>query len=139
MSATSDQALQAACEQLRGAAQQESPWEWDGRFEAGLLAFDKEREQDVLGVLDEVFDKIWSAKEVAGGPDEVKALESRLGGLRSGQMLLTAWGQQSGPTLWCAWWPWGSGARISIRVGVLVDAGEAAAAQTTLRTGLGIS
>jgi hypothetical protein len=138
MTAPSDDALREALEQLKGAAADPSEWEWDGRFEAGLLAFDKEREPAVLVVLDEVFDKIWSAKEVATGPDDVQALERRLGGLRSGQMLLTAFGRSAGPTLWCAWWPWGSGARISIRIGVLTDASETATAQATLRSALGI-
>ena len=138
MTAPSDDTLREALERLKGAAADPSEWEWDSRFDAGLLAFDKEREQDVLEVLDEVFDKIWSAKQVGAGPDDVKALEQRLGGLRSGQIQLTAFGRNPGSTRWCAWWPWGSSARISIRIGVLADASEAAAAQATLRSALGL-
>lgn len=138
MTAGSGLSVEEACARLRDVAQGASPWEWDGRFEAGLLAFDKSTEKDVLGVLDEVFDRIWSAKEMASAPREVQSLESQLGGLRSGQMLLTAGAGLGGPVLWCAWWPWGSGERISIRVGVLAPALDAAAAQASLRTALGV-
>ncbi len=135
MSSTSDDPLRSACERLRAAAEAPSDWEWDERFEAGLLEFGKAREPDVLAVLDEVFDKVWSAAEMGAAPDDVRALGSGLGGLRSGQMLLTAV-QSPGITLWCAWWPWGAEPKISIRVGVLAPAGETPAAQATLRAQL---
>ncbi len=123
MSATSDDALRSSCERLRAAAETPSDWEWDGRFEAGLLEFEKAREPDVLAILDEVFDKIWSAGEMGTAPADVRALDQGLGGLRSGQMLLTAI-LVPGTTLWCAWWPWGSEPKVSIRVGVLAPASE---------------
>jgi len=138
MTQTSDEGLALACERLKGAADDASAWEWDGRFDAGLLSFERSRESFMLELLDEVFDKIWSIREVKTGPDDVLALVRSLGGLRSGQMLLTVNLGDGGPTLWCAWWPWGSGARISIRVGVLTDAESEASAEATLRAAFGV-
>ena len=109
--------LQAACSQIKDAAGGALAWEWDTRFGAVLTAFDSERERDVLAVLDEVFDKVWSAAELRAAPAQVSQVARSLGGLRSGQMLLTAFVDSPGPMLYCAWWPWGSGARISVRIG----------------------
>lgn len=135
MSSTSDAPLRSACERLRAAAEAPSDWVWDERFEAGLLEFGKVRESDVLAVLDDVFDTIWSAAEMATAPDAVRALDEGLGGLRSGQMLLTA-ALSPAATLWCTWWPWGSEPKVSIRVGVLAPANDTPAAVATLRAHL---
>ena len=138
MSGAGALSIEEAGARLREVGPGDASWEWDDRFGAGLLAFDKAAEKNVLAVLDDVFDRIWSAKEMATAPGDVRSLETTLGGLRSGQMLLTAGVGLGGPVLWCAWWPWGSGERISIRVGVLASAPDGAAAQSAFRSALGV-
>lgn len=111
--------LADACQTLKGAGGGALQWEWDGRFGAALCSFESDVERSVLAVLDEVFDRIWSAKEVSSGPSEVGDLVANFGGLRSGQMMLTVDKGPDLPLMFCAWWPWGSGERISIRVGLV--------------------
>ena len=51
------------------------------------------------------------------GFDKYKAVQDDLGGLMAGQILFTS-DPNRGVVLFCAWWPWGNGEKISIRVGL---------------------
>jgi hypothetical protein len=47
----------------------------------------------------------------------VRIINSHLGGLMPGQLLFTSDPNQDA-LIFCAWWPWGDGKTISIRVGL---------------------
>lgn len=132
--------LQSACETLRKAGDGTLRWEWDERVCAATASFPSELERSVLGTLDEIFDRIWSATEVRSGSAEIVELAASLGDLRSGQMLLTAQMGAASPLLFCAWWPWSSGQRISIRIGMTRCPANVSEAEveSSLRTWFGI-
>jgi hypothetical protein len=50
-------------------------------------------------------------------PDTVGVIKDDLGGLMAGQILFTS-DPNRGVVLFCAWWPWGNGEKISIRIGL---------------------
>jgi hypothetical protein len=95
----------------------ESPflsWEWDDRFETALAVVKKDQFQAAEGALIASLGARWTASDAI--PDDVSAIASSLGGLRSGQLFFAT--EAGGdPILYCAWWPWGGNAQASLRVG----------------------
>ena len=58
---------------------------------------------------------IWDSANIATAPDIVRTINIRVANLRSGQLLFTS-DPSPGALLFCAWWPWGDGKTISIRL-----------------------
>jgi len=115
-------------------------WSWDGRFGTALAEFPIEQKERVLGVLEELLVSRWDSAGIADAPSVVRSLVSRLGGLMSGQLLLLS-DPGSDSFLYCAWWPWGNGQTISVRLapfGPDLPADRLEALTTLLRNQLGI-
>lgn len=92
-------------------------WSWDGRFSTIASSFDKELEPQVRAAAVHVFPRGWTASSLDTAPPEMRALAERTG-MRAGQRLLAG---DNG--LYGLWWPWGGGARITLRIGIMdVDA-----------------
>ncbi|MFC2108731.1 hypothetical protein ACFLS5_04630 [Candidatus Bipolaricaulota bacterium] len=91
-------------------------WKWDGRFKTALAEFPVEKKDEVLGILEQYLVSTWDSTNVKDAPDVVQEMSKCLGGLMSGQLLLLPDSRQAA-CIFCAWWPWGSGAKISIRIG----------------------
>ncbi len=109
-------ALAARCRTIAGSADGALAWEWDGVFSAALAAFDASHSQAVREALGDAMGTSFSADTIATASAPIQQIVRGHGGLRAGQEL---WARtDAGPLLYCAWWPWGGGARISIRVGV---------------------
>lgn len=113
-------------------------WEWDPRFGAALAGFDLSDVEKVRPVVEEVFGAAWSSANLPTAGDAVKAVAKAKGGLRPGQLLYTT-DADSPATLLCAWWVWGSGARISVRIGYVISsdgepAADAAAVESEFRS-----
>ncbi len=106
--------LEAACKALKQDAKTFS-WEWEDRMDAALSVYAAEDSPKVRGLLDEHFKSRWDAGTLSTAPANVQQFVKSLGGLRSGQELFT-----SDPALdlvvAVALWPWGGGAKISIRL-----------------------
>ncbi len=92
-------------------------WKWDGRFGTVLAELPLEKKADVLVVLDQYLVSRWDSTSIADAPETVKKVKGHLGGLMAGQLLLLS-DPDAEPLAYCAWWPWGNGQTISIRVGV---------------------
>lgn len=105
-------------------------WEWDDRFEVALAAFSTEHEARVSRILGDELRATWLASTVANAPAFVHAI-TRIMGLRSGQKLF-ATDDDGEAMVFCAWWPWGGGKTISLRIGVVTA--EAAAHAASLRS-----
>lgn len=99
-------------------------WEWEDRMDAALSVYPAENGPKVRDVLEEHFAATWSAATLADAPAALQRLVGSLGGIRGGQELLT-----SDPSLdlmvAVALWPWGSGAKISIRLWLLSQGASA--------------
>jgi hypothetical protein len=104
------------CTALASAFQGTLKWAWDRRFETVLAEFGVDRKDDIRATLEQSLKVTWDSANVGNAPVIVRAIDDLLGGLRSGQFLFTS-DPQRDARIFCAWWPWGSGKEISLRVG----------------------
>jgi hypothetical protein len=107
--------LEARCRAFVAATREFLRWEWDGRFLLMLSVCDANNRADVEALIDQCFPhKIGSddkdlptcARDVMGG----------IGGLRPRQFLYLTEVDRD-PVMFCAWWPWGGGGKVSLRFG----------------------
>jgi hypothetical protein len=130
-------ALAGSSRSIAAAARGVLSWEWDPVFGASLCAFDEEHVEAIRTTLDEVMSSRFSGDTISDAPDSVRAIARGHGGLRPGQELWILTGDH--PLLYCAWWPWGSGTRVSARVGIVSsDQLSDASAERALRSWFGI-
>jgi len=108
-------ALENVCRELLNAFQGMLSWEWDSRFETVLAVFGVDDKDSIRAVLERYLGIIWDSSNIGKAPDIVRMINSNLGGLMSGQLLFTSDSNQDA-FIFCAWWPWGDGNTISIRV-----------------------
>jgi len=100
------------------------PWTWDARFSTIASSFAVELEPAVRTSARLAYPRGWTAKSIDTAPPELRALAERTG-LRAGQRLL-AGDELSSPGLFGLWWPWGGGDKITLRIGILDVAANAA-------------
>lgn len=107
--------LENVCRELLNAFQGMLSWEWDSRFETVMAAFGVDDKDSIRAVLERYLGITWDSSNIGKAPDIVRMINSNLGGLRSGQLLFTSDSNQDA-FIFCAWWPWGNGKTISIRI-----------------------
>ncbi len=90
-------------------------WKWDDRFGSVLTEFSVAEQTRVRDVLKRVFRDEWSSANIGAAPDVVRAVKEHCGGLMPGQILFTPDTGQ-GDFVFGAWWPWGNGRTISLRI-----------------------
>src|SRR3972149_2028642 len=90
-------------------------WKWDDRFDCVLAEFSVYDQDIVRMILKRHLNSVWDTSNVDTAPETVQRINDHFGGLMSRQMLFTSEPGQ-GDLLCCAWWPWGNGETISIRV-----------------------
>lgn len=90
-------------------------WAWDGRFATALAELPIAKKGEILAILEESLVCQWNSGTVGDAPEIVVHLVKRLGGLMPGQLLFHS-DPDSAAFLFCAWWPWGNGQTISIRM-----------------------
>lgn len=108
-------ALEEQLQSLFNEFQDVLEWKWDGRFKTALAEFDASRKGEVLRVLGKFLATTWDSASIKDAPDAVQQVKKSLGGLMPGQMLLVS-DVANAALIFCAWWPWGNGTKISIRV-----------------------
>ena len=108
-------ALENVCRELLNAFQGMLSWEWDSRFETVLATFGVDDKDSIRAVLERYLGITWDSSNISKAPDVVRMINSNLVGLMSGQLLFTSDPNQDA-FIFCAWWPWGDGKTISIRV-----------------------
>jgi hypothetical protein len=107
--------LENDCKELLSAFQGVLSWKWDGRFETVLAEFGVDNKDSIRAILERYLRITWDSSNIGNAPDFVREIDSHLGGLRSGQLLLTSDPDRE-PFIFCAWWPWGDDKTISIRI-----------------------
>jgi hypothetical protein len=90
-------------------------WKWDQRFEAFLAEFATDNREEFRSILERDFSNVWDSSNIREAPDIVKMCNNNFGGLRSGQLLFTTDPSQD-VFIFGAWWPWGDGKTISLRI-----------------------
>lgn len=95
-------------------------WKWDERFETVLAEFSVKDTETVKQKLSNQMDIVWEPGNTASAPELIHIIIDYFGGLNPGQQLFTSDPDIDGILL-CAWWPWGNGETISIRLAVFAD------------------
>jgi hypothetical protein len=108
------------CKELWSAFKGVLSWKWDDRFETVLAEFAVKKKNTVRETLERHLPITWDDSNIANATDFVRTINNYLGGLREGQLLLTS-DPQGDPLIFCAWWPWGNGKTISIRIAPFYD------------------
>lgn len=110
-----DNPLQAACETIVAGDTAPANWLWDDHFQAALVVIDIEASDTMRSLLKQSLPLHWSPENIVSAPRPVQEIVERLGGIQSGQEFFA---NDTGNTaiLYAAWWPWGNGTSISVRV-----------------------
>ncbi len=107
--------VENGCKELWSACKGVLSWKWDSRFETVLAEFGVGKKADVRAILEQHLPIRWDVSNIANAPDSVRTIHNLLGGLREGQLLFTS-DPQGEAFIFCAWWPWGDGKTVSIRI-----------------------
>lgn len=94
----------------------EPSWTWDPRFSMIASSFDSALEMPARASAAHALSYAWSSTTLPTAPAGLRSLCERTGGLRAGQMLMA--GKAGGVVLYGLWWPWGGGAKITLRLGI---------------------
>ena len=120
--------LESVCKELLSEFQGILSWKWDSRLETVLAEFGADDKDSVRAILELYLGITWDSSTIDNAPDIVQMINSNLGGLMSGQLLFTS-DPDRDAFIFCAWWPWGDGKTISIRLSpsykTPYDSGEA--------------
>ena len=107
--------LENVCREFISAFQATLSWRWDSRFETVLAEFFVDNKDRVREILERYLSIAWDSSNIGKAPDVVRMIAGHLGGLRSGQLLFTS-DPNRDALIFGAWWPWGDGNTISLRV-----------------------
>jgi hypothetical protein len=107
--------LTKSCEKLLAELHGVVTWKWDERFNALLAEVASADQEKILAVLEQHLEQQWDVKNIVKAPAAIKAKAGFFSDLRPNQLLFT-----SSPTgqafVLAAWWPWGDGKVISVRL-----------------------
>jgi hypothetical protein len=107
--------IERACRELVAGNATRLRWSWDGRFGAALATFPASDADAALAALGLCLPSRWDHGTVGLAPAAVQDLAEAIGGVRSGQWILST--DPAGDILVVgAWWPWGGGQTLSIRL-----------------------
>lgn len=90
-------------------------WKWDDRFDTVLAEFSVTSKSGVRAILDRYLRMTWDSSNIGSAPKTIQKINMHLGKLRSEQLLFSSDPKQNA-YIFCAWWPWGDGKTISIRI-----------------------
>ena len=93
-------------------------WKWDDWKGSFLAEFDVDKEGDIHVILEKFLPVVWDSSDISSAPPIVQKLDKHLGGLRPTQLLFSS-DPYHESFVFCAWWPWGNGSKISIRIATL--------------------
>ncbi len=107
--------IESGCKEILNAFKGSLAWKWDNRFETVLAEFGVDKKDDIQEMLGRYLSFTWDSSNIGNAPHTVQTINNHLGRLRAGQLLLTS-DPNGNILIYCAWWPWGNGKTISIRI-----------------------
>ena len=107
--------IEMICKQLFDGFRGVLSWKWDDWVGTILSEIDTDKQDDIRTLLEKALPISWDSATINTAPQIVQTLDKHLGGLRPTQRLFTSHPSNDG-FVFCAWWPWGSGMAISLRV-----------------------
>jgi hypothetical protein len=92
-------------------------WSWDPRLLCCTSSFTTEQEPQARQATQLALQQEWTSATIARGPQPLRDVVERAGGIRQGQLALST-GPVSGLLVYGLWWPWGDAETVSLRVGL---------------------
>jgi hypothetical protein len=105
--------LETICKSFAASVQGKLDWSWEGRFTCVVAAFKDSTAEEITGALGGAFTGTWRTDNIGEANDGVQQAANKLG-LRPGQVIYSV--DAADGQLFGAWWPWGGGKTISIRI-----------------------
>ncbi len=90
-------------------------WSWDSRFNVALAEFSARDKEAVRSALQSYLKHVWDNANAGDSAELAQWVPGHFTSLRPGQLLYTG-APLEGVWVYCAWWPWGDGQTISIRI-----------------------
>ena len=92
-------------------------WSWDPRLFCVTSSFTTEQEPQARKATQIALQNEWNAATIVRGPQQLRDVVDRSGGVRQGQLVLST-GPINGLLVFGLWWPWGDAETVSLRVGL---------------------
>ena len=105
------------CTNIYSSIPDDYDWQWEDRFSVVMTVFDKIDMDEIRTSVLQGFDQHWDSSNVNDAPEVIISLIKALYGISPGQVLFHT-DQETGILLYAAWWPWGNGVNISLRIGI---------------------
>ncbi len=112
-------------------------WSWDSRLNSVTSSFNMEFEDKARACVVDALPLEWTPATLSTAPPRLRAVAEKSGGLRTGQLLVSA-GPHGGLLAYGLWWPWRDGDTISLRIG-LADVEPSTQASVRLRDVFGVT
>lgn len=93
-------------------------WDFDSRFNSLLIVFDQQWVDPMKRSLDSEFSKRWDSASIKKASKSIKKLVKSIYGIEHGQFIYSDENEDHDLALYAAWWPWGSGDTISLRISI---------------------
>lgn len=90
-------------------------WKWDSGFSALVAEFSADKQDEVRSVLERHLSFKWDRRSIGKAPEKIKTKTGDLGDLRDNQLLFTT-DPEGNILIFAAWWPWGNGEVVSVRI-----------------------
>lgn len=107
--------IETICKQLFDEFRGVLSWKWDDWVGTILSEISTDQEENIRLLLEKSLPVSWDSSNINTAPPMVQTLDKHLGGLRPTQRLFTS-DPSNDAFVFCAWWPWGSGIAISLRI-----------------------
>ena len=93
-------------------------WDFDSRFNSLLIVFDSAIMNRIMHSLDDGFANRWDRVNIKKASRSIKKLVKTIYGIESGQFIFSEENEDHDMALYAAWWPWGNGEQISLRISI---------------------
>jgi hypothetical protein len=112
--------MKELCKELLDDCERVLSWKWDSGFNSLVAEFATDKQDEVRALLERHLGFAWDSRSIRKAPEKVRAKTGDLGDLRDNQLLFTS--DPNGNTLiFAAWWPWGNGEVVSVRLASLAS------------------
>ncbi len=113
--AKTEHEVEDACRDLLEEFDSSVYWKWDERFGSLLAEFSVKNQDMIISILEKYFESKWDKKTIQNAPGFIKQNTYTFKDMKQGQFLFTS-PVENEDLIFAAWWPWGDGESISVRV-----------------------
>ena len=111
--------FEKVCRRIRLNLPEDCRWVWDERFNHALVVFERQHLELILIPIGLEFEQKWDFYSLGSSPEVISKFVEAGFGLIPGQFIyITLHGDDKDLILYAACWPWGDGAKFSLRVGI---------------------